>query len=152
MPKDDALSAARFPISMPSHRPSTLNRVSLPVLAKLCFVAGVLGLGAAQAVAQDDRGSRGPPSVRADREPALIRMVRQDCGSCHGMQLTGGLGPALTREALADKPLEGLAATIFQGRPGTPMPPWRAMLSEAESWWIAEQLMRGFPEERRAQP
>jgi cytochrome c55X len=90
--------------------------------------------------------------MRADREPALIRMVRQDCGSCHGMRLTGGLGPALTREALADKPLDGLAATIFQGRPGTPMPPWRALLSEAESWWIAEQLMRGFPEERRAQP
>ena len=152
MRQDDALSVARCLPSMPSHRPSPLNRVSLPVLAKLCLVAGVLGLGAAQAAAQDDGGPRGPPGVRADREPALIRMVRQDCGSCHGMRLTGGLGPALTREALADKPLDGLAATIFQGRPGTPMPPWRAMLSEAESWWIAEQLMRGFPEERKAQP
>jgi cytochrome c55X len=117
--------------------------------ATWCLAAGVVALAAAQVAAQD-RG--GPPGVRADREPALIRMVRQDCGSCHGMRLTGGLGPALTREALADKPLDGLAATIFQGRPGTPMPPWRALLSEAESWWIAEQLMRGFPEERRAQP
>ena len=89
--------------------------------------------------------------VPAERRFELVRMVRQDCGSCHGMLLTGGLGPALTREALADKPLEGLAATIFQGRPGTPMPGWRAMLSEAEALWIAEQLMHGFPEERRAQ-
>ena len=45
-------------------------------------------------------------------------MVRQDCGACHGMRLTGGLGPALTREALADKPIESLVATIVHGRPG----------------------------------
>ena len=105
-------------------------------------------MAVAHAAAQGDASLRGLHGVRADREPVLIRMVRQDCGSCHGMRLTGGLGPPLTREALADKPLDGLAATIFHGRPGTPMPPWRAMLSEAESWWIAEQLMRGFPEER----
>lgn len=84
------------------------------------------------------------------RQQSLVRMVRQDCGACHGMRLTGGLGPALTREALADKPLDAMTATIVHGRPGTPMPPWRAMLSEAEARWIAEQLMQGFPEERRA--
>ena len=38
-------------------------------------------------------------------------------------------------------------ATIYQGRPGTPMPGWRSMISEAEARWIAEQLRRGFPEE-----
>lgn len=81
------------------------------------------------------------------RETTLVRMVRQDCGSCHGMRLTGGLGPALTREALADKPVEAMAATIFHGRPGTLMPPWRAMLSEADALWIAQQLAQGFPEE-----
>jgi cytochrome c55X len=88
--------------------------------------------------------------VPAARQFELVRMVRQDCGSCHGMRLTGGLGPALTREALADKPPSSLAATIFHGRPGTPMPGWRAMLSEAEAQWIAEQLAAGFPEERRS--
>ena len=81
------------------------------------------------------------------RQQQLVRMVRQDCGSCHGMRLTGGLGPALTREALAERPLESVAATIFHGRPGTPMPPWRALLSEGESQWIAERLLAGFPEE-----
>ena len=90
-------------------------------------------------------------SVPAERQFELVRLVRQDCGSCHGMLLSGGLGPALTREALADKPLSGLAATIFGGRPGTTMPGWRAMLSEVESLWIAEQLVRGFPKEQRAQ-
>jgi len=83
------------------------------------------------------------------REAQLVRMVRQDCGSCHGMTLAGGLGPALTREALADKPVESLAATIYHGRPGTPMPRWRSMLSADEARWIAERLLAGFPKETR---
>lgn len=74
-------------------------------------------------------------------------MVRQDCGSCHGMRLTGGLGPALTPEALAKFPLDSLVAVIYHGRPGTPMPPWKAMLSESEARWIAQRLQQGFPEE-----
>ncbi|MCO5110744.1 MAG: cytochrome c [Burkholderiaceae bacterium] len=86
----------------------------------------------------------------AARQRELVRMVRQDCGSCHGLYLTGGLGPALTREALADKPLDSLAATIYGGRPGTPMAPWKAMLSEADALWIAEQLLAGFPEPSKA--
>jgi cytochrome c55X len=97
-------------------------------------------LAAAQAMATE-------PTPARQRE--LVRMVRQDCGSCHGMRLTGGLGPALTREVMADKPLDSMTATIFHGRPGTPMPPWRAMLSEADARWIAERLAAGFPEELR---
>ena len=88
-----------------------------------------------------------PPS--AQRQQELVRMVRQDCGSCHGLRLTGGLGPALTREALADKALDSLAATIYGGRPGTPMAPWKAMVNEAEALWIAQQLMAGFPEPQK---
>ena len=83
------------------------------------------------------------------RQQQLVRMVRQDCGSCHGMTLAGGLGPALTRQALADKPVESLAAVIEHGRPGTPMPPWRSMLSTDEARWIAERLLAGFPKESR---
>ena len=89
-------------------------------------------------------------TLSAQREQALVHVVRQDCGSCHGMRLTGGLGPPLTREALAEKPADSLAATIYHGRPGTPMPGWRSMISEAEALWIAEQLLIGFPEERKA--
>lgn len=88
----------------------------------------------------------------AAHEQQLIRMVRQDCGSCHGMRLGGGLGPALTRDALAGKPLDALAAVIYHGRPGTPMPPWRAMLSMDDAQWIARQLIVGFPEEKRTTP
>jgi cytochrome c55X len=82
----------------------------------------------------------------AMRRAALIQMVRQDCGSCHGMKLTGGLGPALIPDALRGKPVEGLAATIYDGRPGTAMPGWKSFLSEAEAHWIAETLINGFPD------
>jgi cytochrome c55X len=82
----------------------------------------------------------------AARQRELVRMVRQDCGSCHGMRLTGGLGPPLDAARLAPWPLESLVATIHQGRPGTPMPGWAPLLSLADTRWIAEQLQRGFPE------
>ncbi|MEK8050263.1 cytochrome c [Ideonella sp. DXS22W] len=108
--------------------------------------AAVLALGLPLA-AQGTGLAPDAAAPAAPRQQQLVRMVRQDCGSCHGMRLTGGLGPALTREALADKPLVFLASTIFHGRPGTPMPGWRAMLTEAEADWIAQRLVAGFPEE-----
>ena len=87
------------------------------------------------------------------RQTQLIRMVRQDCGSCHGIQLTGGLGPALTRDRMADFPLDSLVAVIYQCRPGTPMPGWKSMISEADATWIAQQLQLGFPlEAGKVQP
>ena len=79
------------------------------------------------------------------RQSQLIRMVRQDCGSCHRIQLTGGLGPALTRDRMADFPYDSLVAVIYHGRPGTPMPGWKSMISEADAHWIARQLQTGFP-------
>ena len=108
------------------------------------LLAGLLGLGVHPVFAES------PWMPDGARVQALVHMVRQDCGSCHGMRLGGGLGPPLTREALAGFPLESLAATIFHGRPGTPMPPWNAMLNEAEARWIAQQLLQGFPEEKTA--
>ena len=85
-------------------------------------------------------------TVDAARQRALLRMVRQDCGSCHGMRLTGGLGPALTPQALAERDADSLFATIYYGRPGTPMPPWKALLTETEVRWINAQLRAGLPD------
>jgi cytochrome c55X len=84
-----------------------------------------------------------------ERQKELVRMVRQDCGSCHGMTLNGGLGPALTVEALKERdiPKESLVATIVGGRPGTPMPPWHRFLSESEADWIVDRLIEGFPQQ-----
>jgi cytochrome c55X len=84
-----------------------------------------------------------------ERARELVRMVRQDCGSCHGMTLNGGLGPALTAAALKarDIPKDSLVATIVSGRPGTPMPPWHRFVSEAEAEWIVDRLLEGFPQQ-----
>lgn len=81
------------------------------------------------------------------RERDLVRLVRQDCGSCHGLTLKGGLGPSLAPHALRDKPIDSLRATILLGRPGTAMPPWQGILSETEADWILARLLSGFPQE-----
>ena len=62
------------------------------------------------------------------------------------MTLQGGLGPALLPATLQEKPVEGLVATIYYGRPGTPMPPWKQFMSEADATWIVQKLMSGFPQ------
>lgn len=85
--------------------------------------------------------------VNSARQKELIGLVRQDCGSCHGMTLAGGLGPALLPAALTGKPAESLVATVLYGRPGTPMPPWGAFLNEDEAKWVVEMLLKGFPNE-----
>ncbi len=112
-----------------------------PLLAHVAVYVS-MALLAAYASAADAQTALSPDSPRY-RE--LTHMVRQDCGSCHGLTLAGGLGPALTPQALAAVPAEVLVATIVGGRPGTPMPPFRGILTEAEAEWIVEQLLRGFP-------
>ncbi|MDT8998046.1 cytochrome c [Paucibacter sp. APW11] len=76
----------------------------------------------------------------AVRQQQLLRMLRQDCGSCHGMTLRGGLGPALHAEAMRALPHSAIAAVIYHGRPGTPMPPWKTLLSAEEADWLAAYL------------
>jgi len=77
------------------------------------------------------------------RQTELLYLLKHDCGSCHGMTLKGGLGPALTPEALAGKQVSFLSRTILEGRPGTPMPPWGRMISEPEATWLAKMLLKG---------
>lgn len=83
----------------------------------------------------------------AARQRELIRLVRQDCGSCHGMTLKGGLGSPLLPENLRDKPADSLVAVVLQGRPGTPMSAWKSILEENEAQWIIAELIKGFPQE-----
>ncbi len=108
----------------------------------LLHVAVLLGL---TAIAVGTAQSAEAPQPDAARQKALVHMVRQDCGSCHGMRLTGGLGPALTPERLAAWPDDSLVATIIHGRPGTAMPGWARFLNESEAGWIVARLKHGFP-------
>ena len=96
------------------------------------LVAITLALAAFPALAGDL-----PP----ERVAELERLVCQDCGSCHGMTLKGGLGSDLRAETLAGTAPETLAQIVLDGIPGTAMPPWRPLLTEGEALWIAEYLL-----------
>lgn len=97
----------------------------------LCCTAVSLALIAAPAMAELDTAN-------------LQNLLVQDCGSCHGLTMKGGLGPALLPANLAEKPDAILISTILDGRPGTAMPPWRGLLDEAEAEWITATLRRGL--------
>jgi cytochrome c55X len=117
-----------------------------PALAA-AFAAWALGATAGAVAASDDTTlaarATGAATPSPLRQRELLHLLKQDCGSCHGMRLTGGLGPALTPAALRTKPAESLVATIVSGRPGTAMPPWRRFLSEAEARWLVARMVGG---------
>lgn len=108
----------------------------LLIRALLTFV---LGLSTFQATALD---------IDPNREKELSTLLYQDCGSCHGMTLKGGLGPALTRDRMNLYTRDGLADLILQGVPGTAMPGWEVLLSEQEASWLADQLQHNNSLER----
>lgn len=84
----------------------------------------------------------GEPMTDA-RAVELERLVRHDCGSCHGMTLKGGLGPDLRAERFEGVPPAAVARIILDGVPGTAMPPWRPLISAADAHWIASYLVKG---------
>ena len=84
----------------------------------------------------------------AGRQQELIDLLRQDCGACHGLYLTGGLGPALRPQDLRGKPDESLSEVILRGRPGTPMPGWQAFITRSEAGWMVNTLRKGLPDDR----
>lgn len=86
-----------------------------------------------------------PPEPRRSE---IVNMVRQDCGSCHGLTMKGGLGPPLVPQAVAQKDPELMRAIILNGLRGTPMPPWRPFLSDDEAMFVVQLLKKGLPDER----
>lgn len=98
-------------------------------------LVAVLVLAAAAAAAEEPDPAR---------QAELLHMLRQDCGSCHGMRLSGGLGPPLSPQALAGKDREALVAIVLDGVPGRPMPPWRPYLSQEEASWLVDRLREGL--------
>lgn len=94
---------------------------------------------------QADNSQVSQSLITDSRQQALVSLVRNDCGSCHGLTLKGGLGSPLLPETLADSPNISLRETILKGRPGTAMPGWSAFMNEAEAEWIVTQLKKGFP-------
>ena len=89
------------------------------------------------------RATSGPAELTDTRKAELQHFLDHDCGSCHGMTRKGGLGSPLDAATLAEKDTETLVAIILDGIPGTPMPPWRPLLTEEEALWIVHSLKNG---------
>ena len=81
--------------------------------------------------------------ISSSRQQELRNLLVQDCGSCHGLTMRGGLGPALLPTVLQDKSAEYISSVILYGRPGSAMPAWRSLLSPAEARWMADRLLQG---------
>jgi len=82
-------------------------------------------------------------ALDAARQAELLYLLKHDCGSCHGMTRKGGLGPPLLPDNLRGRPPMLMENTVLDGRPGTPMPPWRGLLTEQEARWLVEAMLRG---------
>jgi cytochrome c55X len=83
-----------------------------------------------------------PASAEIDipRQKELLYFLKHDCGSCHGLTRSGGLGSPLLPEVMADRSDDELTEIIMEGLPGTPMPPWKALLSEEEARWLVRAI------------
>ncbi|TWX68754.1 cytochrome c [Colwellia demingiae] len=114
-------------------------KITLSGLAIATHLLSLIFVTAAVA-ANDDTNKEALSQARKDQ---LTHIVKQDCGSCHGMTLKGGLGPALLPENLEGKSIPYLQYTILHGRTGTAMPPWKPLLTEQEALWISQQLKAG---------
>lgn len=113
-----------------------ITPLALKVTATLISSVAVLLCSIGQVVAAE--------VIKPARQQELRHLLAHDCGSCHGLTLRGGLGPALTPEALAGKSRQAMVTTILQGRAGTPMPPWSPLLSREEAEWLVEVMYRGL--------
>lgn len=77
-----------------------------------------------------------------ERQAELRKLLKNDCGACHGLTLQGGMGPALLPENLAGKPDELLVTTLLKGRQGTAMPPWQPFMNREEAVWLVGLLRK----------
>lgn len=83
--------------------------------------------------------------AQADDAAHLERMLIQDCGSCHGLTMKGGLGRPLTPQALQHFDEAAIASIILDGVPGTAMPKWRPLLTQDQALWMAQYLKSRTP-------
>ncbi|MDK9695316.1 MAG: cytochrome c [Siculibacillus sp.] len=114
-----------------------MTRHIFPALPAALAIAALL-------VATPISAARSEPD--AATRTRLTHLLVQDCGSCHGLTLQGGLGKPLLPENVSDRSAEVLAEIILDGIPGTPMPPWKGLITPAEALFIAETLKKGLPQ------
>ena len=59
------------------------------------------------------------------------RLFTTNCGGCHGYDLEGASGPSLFADALLSRRTDDMLLFVIRnGRAGTRMPPWKAVLTD----------------------
>jgi cytochrome c55X len=111
-----------------------IKRILIPIL--LVMVAN--------SFADNSANSSATNSINDERKKELMHLLKQDCGSCHGMTMKGGLGPALLPEKLAATPDYILENTIKYGRETLAMPAWDGILTSVDIEWLVDQLKQGI--------
>lgn len=105
-------------------------------MKRMLFIFSLLSIQPSLSVAEISE-------LSSARQNELLYFIKHDCGSCHGMTLKGGLGPALSAKTLSGKPESYLISTIMEGRANTAMPAWKSMFTYNEAAWITRQLQNG---------
>ena len=121
-------------VSRETRSTAVVNGIPSTVLPRFLF--GLVG-----ALSMVMAATAGELSPARQRE--LDNLLKHDCGACHGLRMTGGLGPALTPAALAPKSAALLEQIVRDGRPGTPMPPFEPLLAPEEIRWLVNRLRDG---------
>ncbi len=121
------------------HVPAMLCRPRPPFLHLLhvgavrlasCALAALVALGAAAQAA--------PSGAAAGIDAAAV--YQQHCASCHGVQRTGGMGPALLPESLERIRAPEVLRVIRQGRQATQMQGFAGQLSDGEIQALADWI------------
>jgi cytochrome c55X len=91
--------------------------------------AAALLLGSAALAQPAGTAPQNAPVLPGSGEDLFTR----NCGGCHGYDLDGASGPSLFADTLLSKRTDDmLLYTIRNGRPGTRMPPWKALLTDTQ--------------------
>lgn len=128
--------------------PNAIGLLLAAALASTMPETGVMAADLAEAREGRPLEQTDTSAIGAARASELEHLIVQDCGSCHGMTLKGGLGLPLTPGRMAAWSEADLAHLILEGVPGTPMPGWAPLLTPDEARWIANRLRERGADER----
>jgi aldose sugar dehydrogenase len=109
------------------------------------LMAPIIFGGAALLLAQTTPPSSTAPAPSWGTSPAqalaaFSKLYAANCAGCHGENLEGGRGPALTPALLSELSDDKIHATIENGVPASGMPPFKGVLSDAELWQMVNFL------------
>jgi len=100
-------------------------------------------LAAASFFAVSGMAAEAAGGLGRERQTELLYFLKHDCGSCHGLARKGGLGSPLLPENLSARSDDDLMDIILNGISGTPMPPWRELLTEDEVRFMVKSIKEG---------